>query len=98
MIPQRHPSTEHILRYFTYSHLPPYLQRVSRHFAVTADIMVGLLPDSPELSVCLRKLLEAKDCAVRAALDVAAADPAASADDGDTEYDAAEYDADAEQE
>jgi hypothetical protein len=31
--------------------------------------MVDHLPDGPELTVGLRKLLEAKDCFVRAALD-----------------------------
>lgn len=66
---ERNPSVLHVHRYFAYDHLPPRLQTVSRHFAVTADLLLAQLPDSPELTVCLRKLLEAKDCAVRAALD-----------------------------
>ena len=66
----RHPATEHIRRYFTYGHLPPKLAKVARHFAITADLMIEWLPDGPELTACLRKLLEAKDCAVRAALDL----------------------------
>lgn len=65
----RHPSVRHIHQYFTYDHLPSHLQKVSRHFAVTADLLLEWLPDSPELSACLRKLLEAKDCAVRCALE-----------------------------
>lgn len=68
----RHPSVVHLYRYFSYDHLPPRLQAVSRHFAVTADLVLQSLPDSPELTMCLRKLLEAKDCAVRAALDLPA--------------------------
>ncbi|WP_211239461.1 hypothetical protein [Jiangella gansuensis] len=62
-----HPSTVAILQYFAYDHLPAYLQGVSRPFAELAADMADRL-DGPELTVCLRKLLEAKDCAVRAAL------------------------------
>lgn len=64
----RHPSVAHFGPLFGYSHLPDHLQRVSLPFSEIAVQMLGLLPDGPELSVCLRKLLEAKDCAVRAAL------------------------------
>lgn len=62
-----HPATEAILRYFEYEHLPPHLQAVSKPFAELARNMASLL-DGPELTVGLRKLLEAKDCCVRAAL------------------------------
>jgi hypothetical protein len=62
-----HPATEALLRFFAFEHLPPHLQEVSRPFAELAgDIATKL--DGPEVTVCLRKLLEAKDCAVRAAL------------------------------
>lgn len=64
-----HPSTAAILRYFKSEHLPPQLRVVSYPFANLAHAMVGTLPAGPEVTVCLRKLLEAKDCAVRAALD-----------------------------
>lgn len=57
-----------ILRYFEYKHLPEGLQVVSKQFHDLAEHMVGTLPPSAELSAGLRKLLEAKDCAVRAAL------------------------------
>jgi hypothetical protein len=66
----RHPNVMKLHSYFAYAHLPPKLQKVSRHFAITADLLMEWLPDSAELSACLRKLLEAKDCAVRAALDL----------------------------
>lgn len=59
-----------MMRYFEFSHLPPKLQHVSRHFYTVADIVRNTLPDGPEKTVCLRKLLEAKDAAVRAALDI----------------------------
>jgi hypothetical protein len=60
--------TEHILQFFTYEHLPAHLQEVSRPFAVLADIIVQSIPRNPERTVALRKLLEAKDAAVRAKL------------------------------
>lgn len=65
----RNPAVRQIHRFFAYDHLPAHLQMVSQHFAITADLLLRWLPDSPELTVCLRKLLEAKDCAVRAAVD-----------------------------
>jgi hypothetical protein len=65
----RHPATTGLLRYFEYAHLPEHLQAVSRPCGELADAMVGELADGPELSAGLRKLLEAKDCFVRAALD-----------------------------
>lgn len=57
-----------ILRYFDYEHLPEGLQEISRPFASLALFMTSELPPGPEVSAGLRKLLEAKDCAVRAAL------------------------------
>ena len=62
-----HPSTTAILRYFEFSHLPPDLQAVSMPFETLAHQMASAL-DGPELTAGLRKLLEAKDCMVRAAL------------------------------
>lgn len=55
-----------ILRYFHYLHLPPLLQLISGPFCELADRCVRLLPRNAERSVALRKLLEAKDAAVRA--------------------------------
>jgi len=57
-----------ILDYFQYEHLSPNLQDVSRPFQILALNMVTDLPQSPEVSAGLRKLLEAKDCFVRAAI------------------------------
>jgi hypothetical protein len=62
-----HPSVQHILRFFTFSHLPPYLQEVSKPFALLARQVADSRPSNPETTVALRKLLEAKDAAVRAA-------------------------------
>jgi len=63
-----HPATHQVFRYFAYAHLPPHLQAVSRPFHDLAQAMIAALPESPEVTVGLRKLLEAKDCFVRAAL------------------------------
>jgi len=74
---------EHILQFFAYEHLPPKLQSVSKPFCDLARDLVGQahphartnveapefpLPRNPERTVALRKLLEAKDAAVRAVL------------------------------
>lgn len=53
---------------FTYTHLPPYLQEVSRPLCDLARDMDANLPEGPEKDAGLRKLLEAKDCFVRAKL------------------------------
>jgi hypothetical protein len=58
-----------ILRFFEAGHLPDRLAMISLHFRALAWNMVRDLPYCVETSTCLRKLLEAKDCAVRAALD-----------------------------
>ncbi len=55
-------------QFFTYAHLPEKLQHVSRPFCDLASLIVDTLPSNPERTVALRKLLEAKDCAVRALL------------------------------
>lgn len=62
---------EHILQFFAYAHLPEHLQAVSKPFCDHAHAMVEgptALPRNPERTVALRKLLEAKDAAVRALL------------------------------
>lgn len=57
---------EPMLQFFGYAHLPPHLQAVSKPFHDLAAHMATTLPRNPERSAGLRKLLEAKDCAVRA--------------------------------
>ena len=59
---------EPILQFFAYLHLPDRLRAVSRPFSDMATELVETLPRNPERTVALRKLLEAKDAAVRAAL------------------------------
>lgn len=75
-------ATEHILQFFAYDHLPAKLVSISKPFCELAHAMVlgdngpesgsttfgDPLPRNPERTVALRKLLEAKDAAVRAAL------------------------------
>jgi len=64
----RHPATTGLLKFFEYAHLPEHLQAISRPCGELANEMADQLGDGPELTVGLRKLLEAKDCFVRAAL------------------------------
>lgn len=57
-----------IMKYFQYGHLPEKLQNVAKPIADMALCIDITLPDGAEKSAGLRKLLEAKDCFVRAAL------------------------------
>jgi len=54
------------MQFFSYAHLPPHLAEVSAPFADLAERVVVTLQRNPERTVALRKLLEAKDAAVRA--------------------------------
>ena len=62
-----HPATEAILAYFEHGHLPPRQSQIASHFRSLARFMAENL-EGPELTAGLRKLLEAKDCCVRASL------------------------------
>lgn len=73
---------DYLLQFFAYGHLPANLQMISKPFCELAHAIVkgdncpesgtctfgSPLPSNPERTVALRKLLEAKDCAVRALL------------------------------
>jgi hypothetical protein len=67
---ERHEATRQLAAFFEFGHLPPQLQRVSAPCWLLAERMISELPDGPELTAGLRKLLEAKDCFVRQALTV----------------------------
>jgi hypothetical protein len=71
-----HPATAQVFRHFAYTHLPPHLQAVSKPCHDLAAAMIALLPENPEVTVGLRKLLEATDCFVRAAVASAPETPA----------------------
>ena len=61
-----HPSMVQLLDFFAYDHLPEPLQEQSKLFHDLAHEMVERSPKGgPELTVALRKLLEAKDAFVR---------------------------------
>jgi hypothetical protein len=57
-----------LLQFFAYEHLPEHLQAVSKPFGDLARKLAAELPANAESTVALRKLLEAKDCAVRSVL------------------------------
>jgi len=59
-------STDPILHFFHYAHLPAALQSASSPFCALASHIITTLPRNAERTVALRKLLEAKDAAVRA--------------------------------
>jgi len=64
-----HPATKHLLRYFAADHLPPGLRQVSEPMHELAMTLAETLPPGPEALTALRKLLEAQDCIMLAALD-----------------------------
>jgi hypothetical protein len=66
----RHPSTRQHLAYFSHAHLADSLRWIVRGFADLAVDLARNLPDGPELTKALGKLVEAKDAAVRHAVDV----------------------------
>lgn len=59
---------DRMLKWFAYEHLPDHLQLISKPFAGVAERLTKQVDAGPERTVALRKLLEAKDAAVRAAL------------------------------
>lgn len=62
--------TSPIMQYFNYSHLPSVQKEISSWFYALAWDLENSLPAGPEKSVALRKLLEAKDAAVRSSLEI----------------------------
>lgn len=66
-VPKDTPS-QAILRFFQVGHLPVKLQAVAEPFCKLAQHIEDSAPAGPEKTTCLRKLLEAKDCAVRASV------------------------------
>jgi hypothetical protein len=60
------PAFEQMLELFAYGHLPEHLQAISKPFHDLAWETAQRPTQRPaEQMTCLRKLLEAKDCAVR---------------------------------
>lgn len=55
-----------LLQFFQYEHLPEHLQTTSKLFCDLATLIDETLPNNSEKTTSLRKLIEAKDCAVRA--------------------------------
>lgn len=63
-----HPAIQHVLKFFSYTHLPDHLQGISRPFCELAHEVAMRAPQNQETTIALRKLLEAKDAAIRAML------------------------------
>lgn len=59
---------DRMLKWFEYAHLPEHLQEISQPFCELATRLCDVTDAGPERTVALRKLLEAKDAAVRAKL------------------------------
>lgn len=65
---ERLTDVDRMIQFFRFAHLPEHLRTVSEQFASLACDLVAGVSSNPERTVALRKLLEAKDCAVRAVL------------------------------
>lgn len=66
-----HIATQQVLRFFRYGHLKDGPGKdIAAIYANTATLIANRLPEDPETTVALRKLLESKDAAVRAALEI----------------------------
>ncbi len=63
-----HSATAHVARLFSYDHLPPWLQVVSKPFHDLAERLINSHADGPELTVALRHLADAKNSAVQHAV------------------------------
>ncbi len=57
-----------IMQFFKYDRLPRHFRTFSEQFCDLAKWVSEQLPDNEEKTMALRKILEAKDCAVRAVL------------------------------
>ena len=68
MFTQEQLATDPVLKFFAFEHVPHKLQKTSALFAATAKEVIDFVPRNAERTVALRKLLEAKDAAVRASL------------------------------
>jgi len=66
--PQAEKPAERMMKWFEFKHLPEHLQGVSAQFWNVACSLCAMVEPGPERTVALRKLLEAKDAAVRAAV------------------------------
>lgn len=62
-------SPDRMLKWFAYGHLPSHLQLISSPFHDMAQTICSQIEPGPERTVALRKLLEAKDAAVRAVVE-----------------------------
>lgn len=69
-VKDRHPAVQAYANYFDGGHLShPDLRFIVDEFENLAQNMLNRLGDAPEVSHMLRRLVEAKDCAVRAKVD-----------------------------
>lgn len=62
------PDRPEIMQFFEFTHLPDHLAASSKPFFLLADYVCEKFPPSAERAVVLRRLLEARDAAVRCRL------------------------------
>jgi ferritin-like protein len=57
---------KYLMQFFHYEQLPDRLKEINKPFCELARFIEATLPNNPQKTSALRKLLESKDCAVRA--------------------------------
>ena len=65
---EHHPAIEEKLSWLEYGHLPPHLQETSKLFHDLAHKLADSIPSSPQLTIALQRIIDAKDAAVRASI------------------------------
>lgn len=69
VIPTDGDTGERMIKWLSYEHLPKELQPIVQKYHNMGLIICGTIPSGPERTVALRKLVESKDCAVRAVIE-----------------------------
>lgn len=69
ILPSDFGTGERMMKWLNYEHLAPELQGLVKHFNILGTIICDTIPAGPERTVALRKLVESKDCAVRAVIE-----------------------------
>jgi len=69
VMPHVGPSGDRMMKWLSYHHLPPELQECVKAYRELGESICAAIPAGPERTVALRKLVESKDCAVRAIIE-----------------------------
>lgn len=69
ILPSDFGTGERMMKWLSYEHLPPEVQEIVQTYHNVGMFICHTIPAGPERTVALRKLVESKDCAVRASIE-----------------------------